>query len=135
MYQKSNGERPSSKEIGNLGEQLAVLFLKKNKYKVLYRNYRASIGGEIDVVVRDQDTLVFVEVKTRVGDPEEIRPADAVTSEKKKYIVRGASSWLRELPEVVPFRFDIVEVVLTDGKVPYVHLCEDAFQMPNNYYI
>src|SRR4026208_217532 len=61
--------------LGRRGEQLAAKYLRANRYKVLYRNFRARGGGEIDLVCRDRTTndLVFVEVKTRrtrdFGDP------------------------------------------------------------------
>ena len=50
---------------GARGEKLACRFLKRSGYKILFRNFRGRSGGEIDVVCRDNDTLVFVEVKTR----------------------------------------------------------------------
>src|SRR5262252_1369405 len=53
---------------GALGETLACRYLKRNGYKVLFRNFRGRSGGEIDIVCRDDDTLVFVEVKTRGGE-------------------------------------------------------------------
>src|SRR5205823_3882626 len=53
---------------GVLGEKLACRYLKRNGYKILFCNFRGRSGGEIDVVCRDNDTLVFVEVKTRVLD-------------------------------------------------------------------
>src|SRR5687768_18149649 len=61
--------------LGRHGEMLAVRYLRKQRYKILYRNYRGPRGGEIDIVCRDRtcNTLVFVEVKTRrsrdFGDP------------------------------------------------------------------
>jgi hypothetical protein len=59
---------------------LACRFLRRNGYKVLYRNFRGRTGGEIDVVCRDNDTLVFVEVKTRTSE-DFGRPLEAVESE------------------------------------------------------
>ncbi len=53
---------------GARGEKLACRFLKRNGYKILFRNFRGRSGGEIDVVCRDNDTLVFVEVKTRTRE-------------------------------------------------------------------
>jgi len=108
---------------------MAARFLRKRGYKVLYRNFRATKGGEVDLVCRHRDVLVFVEVKTRrsllYGSP-----AEAVTRKKQKLIARGAIAWLQLLhnPEVL-FRFDIVEVVVTDGR-PAFHLIADAFKLP-----
>src|SRR5207253_1998877 len=76
---------------GVLGEKLACRYLKRNGYKVLFCNFRGRTGGEIDVVCRDNDTLVFVEVKTR-GREDFGRPFEAVDREKQKRISRGARS-------------------------------------------
>src|ERR1700747_3549923 len=103
---------------GARGEKLARRYLKRNGYKILFRNFRGRSGGEIDVVCRDEDTLVFVEVKTRTRE-DFGRPITAVDREKQKRISRGALAWLRMLdnPDIL-FRFDVVEVILTDGVKP-----------------
>ena len=117
--------------LGRWGEKLAANFLRRNGYKILYRNFRARHGGEVDLVCRDRDQniLAFVEVKTRTSDAWE-RPADAVTPEKEALICRGARAWLHMLdrPDVA-FRFDIVEVIIADGK-PRFQLLKSAFQLP-----
>src|SRR6202040_4444093 len=77
---------------GLLGEKLAGRFLHKNGYKVLYRNFRGRSGGEIDIVCRDDDTLVFVEVKTRARE-DFGRPVAAVDRQKQKRISRGGLAW------------------------------------------
>src|SRR5260370_26362985 len=53
---------------GARGEKLACRFLKRSGYKILFRNFRGRSGGEIDVVCRDNDTLVFIEGKTRTRE-------------------------------------------------------------------
>src|SRR5258707_8467342 len=73
---------------GVRGETLACRYLKRNGYKVLFRNFRGRSGGEIDVVCRDNDTLVFVEVKTR-GREDFGRPVEAGDREKRKSTSRG----------------------------------------------
>src|SRR5438128_1320284 len=62
--------KPLSKrlQLGARGEKLACAFLRGQGYRILYRNFRARHGGEVDIVCRDKDTLVFVEVKTRTGE-------------------------------------------------------------------
>src|ERR1700719_1438922 len=77
---------------GALGEKLACRFLRRNGYKVLYRNFRGRRGGEIDIVCRDRDTLVFIEVKTRTRD-DFGRPLAAVDQQKRNRISRGAPAW------------------------------------------
>lgn len=121
-------------ELGREGERLAVRYLRTQHYRILYRNFRAPRGGEVDLVCRDKtdNTLVFVEVKTRrslaFG-----APGEAVTRDKQKLIARGALAWLRLLdrPDIL-FRFDIVEII-HDGKTPTFHLIKDAFKLPEPY--
>jgi len=117
--------------LGRRGEKLAEKFLRKSGCKILRRNFRAKGGGEVDLVLRDvaEDTLVFAEVKTRTSD-ECGRPADAVDRAKEALIARGARAWLKLLdrPEV-NFRFDIVEVVIGDGK-PRINVIKSAFILP-----
>jgi putative endonuclease len=80
---------PAHLRTGRLGERLAARHLRRNGYKVLYRNFRPPHGGEIDIVCREKKTLVFVEVKTRSADGLG-RPADAVDAEKEEALIRGA---------------------------------------------
>src|SRR6476620_6619518 len=82
-FSHSERRKNAAHELGRRGERLAGRYLKRRGYKVLYRNYRASGGGEIDLVCRERatNTLVFVEVKTRSGIDFGM-PADAVNKEK-----------------------------------------------------
>ncbi len=113
-------------ERGATGEKLACRFLKRNGYKVLYRNFRGRSGGEIDIVCREHDTLVFVEVKTRANE-DFGRPFETIRSEQRHRISRGALAWLRMLdnPDIL-FRFDVVEVVMTETE-PRIELIKNAF--------
>ena len=107
-------------------------WLGQNGRKVLHRNFRAPRGGEVDIVCRHKDVLVFVEVKTRTSD-EFGRPADAVNADKERLIQRGANEWLRLLGRPkIKFRFDIAEVLLIDGELPKISVIENAFQMPES---
>jgi putative endonuclease len=112
---------------------LAARFLRQNGYKILYRNFRGRSGGEIDLVCRDGDTLVFVEVKTRTRE-EFGRPLDAVSREKQKRISRGGLAWLRLLnnPEIL-FRFDVVEVIIAPEAKPRLELLRNAFELSEPY--
>src|SRR5205085_12321059 len=118
---------------GARGEKLALRFLRRNGYKVLYRNFRGRSGGEIDIVCRDKDTLVFVEVKTRTRE-DFGRPFDAIDRNKQKRIARGGLAWLRLLnnPDIL-FRFDVVEVIIVEGTQPRVELIRNAFALPEPY--
>ena len=100
---------------------------------MLYRNFRTRGGGEIDLVCRDKAlaTLVFVEVKTRTSEAFG-SPGEAVSAAQQGRIVRGAQRWLHLLGDhdrKIPYRFDIVEVVLVNGQ-PDIRLLRDAFQIP-----
>ena len=107
--------------------------MKKNGYKILYRNFKGRTGGEIDVVCRDRDTLVFVEVKTRTRE-DFGRPLDAVNREKRNRIARGGLAWLRLLdnPDIL-FRFDVVEVIIADDAEPRLEILQNAFSLPKPY--
>ena len=121
--------------LGQRGERAAARFLRRRGYKVLYRNYRAPRGGEVDITCRHGNTLVFVEVKTRtVSANAKGRPADAVDHTKRKLITRGARAWLRMLdnPEIA-YRFDIVEVLTAPGEKPSCHVIEGAFTLPERF--
>jgi putative endonuclease len=124
---------PESHRRGARGEKLAAKFLRKHGYKVLYRNFRGRTGGEIDIVARDDDTLVFVEVKTR-GSEEFGRPFEAVRRDQQRRIARGALAWLRLLdnPDIL-FRFDVVEVLMSDGKPRHLELIRNAYALPQPY--
>jgi putative endonuclease len=101
--------------LGDRGEELAERHLVGKGYLLTERNYRCP-HGEVDRVMWDGDTLVFVEVKTRrsfaFGSP-----AEAVDARKRRQITRSASHYLqeREGAEDMDCRFDVVEVALIDG--------------------
>jgi putative endonuclease len=121
--------------FGQWGEQVAADYLRRHRFRILYRNFKPSGGGEVDLVCRDkpEDTLVFVEVKTRATE-ERGRPADAVDYDKQRQVAKGAMAWLRLLnfPDI-RFRFDIVEVLATDRSHPEITLIRNAFPLPDYY--
>ena len=107
--------------IGAIGEDLAAQFLKQQGYKVLLRNYQPVQSGEIDLIARHGDTLVFVEVKTRTSAAQK-RPLLAVTKKKRRLLKKGARSYLNLLNHVPPYRFDVVEVVLVQHQAPRLNI-------------
>ena len=112
--------------LGKTGEDLACRELRRRGYAVLARRYRTR-WGEIDVVARDGDTLVFVEVKTRrrasFGGP-----IAAVNLAKQRRLINMARSFLLGLPgPEPPCRFDVVGVMLTPGRRPVLEVIEHAF--------
>ena len=120
-------------QLGARGEKLAARHLRRQGFKVLYRNFRGRQGGEIDLVCRDRDTLVFVEVKTRTRE-DFGRPLEAVGAKKQRRISLGALAWLRLLgnPDIL-FRFDIVEVTVAANSPPKIELIRNAFQLSEPY--
>lgn len=119
--------RLKPKAIGDLGEKMAAEWLWASGHKVLYRNFRASRGGEVDIVTREGAVLCFIEVKTRTQKGYG-RPLDAVDREKQELIQRGASEWLKLLRRRdLPWRFDVMEVILQEGQLPEFTYIRDAF--------
>ena len=113
-------------ETGTKGEQIAENFLLNLKYEVIARNWRFG-KKEVDCIVRKNDTIVFVEVKTRssltFGFPEE-----SVTSQKQQYLKAAAEAWLEANP--IPdgyIRFDVISIHLHDDVVQEIRHFEDAF--------
>lgn len=109
----------TTKDIGDIGESIAAKFLKKNGYKIKARNIHIS-HNEIDIIAENKDYLVFVEVKARTADPDNVSrfgvPSSAVTYAKQRRLIEAARAYIREnLTEKQP-RMDVVEVWLDDGK-------------------
>ena len=113
--------KPEHLRRGELGERAAKKHLRKLGLKFLTANFRSD-RGEIDLVFRDDDCLVFVEVKTRSSE-DWVRPAAAVDKRKRLLLSQCGLDYLKRLkhPEV-KIRFDIVEVLLADGTVREVRL-------------
>lgn len=103
--------KSASAVLGARGEQLAAAYLEQRAMVVLDRNWRCR-DGELDLVARDGDEIVFVEVKTRSGTGFGL-PAEAVTNQKAHRIRRLAGQWLAEHVEGwAGVRFDVVGIVL-----------------------
>jgi putative endonuclease len=125
-------ERPSHLSYGELGEHAAKRRLKRLGLKFLTANFRTE-RGEIDLVFRDADCLVFVEVKTRSSE-DWMRPAAAVNAERRRRLTRAALDYLRLLKNPpVKVRFDIVEVLLKDGAVRELRHLPNTFEMAKPY--
>jgi putative endonuclease len=125
-------EKPEHLRRGELGERAAKKHLHKLGLKFLTANFRSE-RGEIDLIFRDGDCLVFVEVKARSSE-EWTRPAAAVDARKKRLLSQTALDYLRLLKNpAVKFRFDIVEVLLTDGAVREVRHLPNTFTLSKPY--
>ncbi len=113
--------------LGEKGEELAKQFLEKLGYEIIALNWRER-KYEIDIIARDKDELVFVEVKTRstacFGNPEE-----AVTPKKQKHLVNGADFYIQENEIDLECRFDVVAVISNSNQSEIEHF-KNAFS-PN----
>ncbi len=113
--------------IGRSGEASAVRYLKKNRYRILERNYRNRLG-EIDVIAEDNGVIVFVEVKTRSGVGFG-SPKEALTQKKQRSISMVALSWLKAHNKFgESARFDVVSIVAVNKKET-IELVKNAFDL------
>lgn len=112
--------------LGLKGEALAADYLARAGYSILNRNFRRR-GGELDIVAKQGQVLVFVEVKTRSGLSCGY-PAEAVTPAKRKKIIRAARAFLADWPGPEPLaRFDVLEVFWT-SRGPEINHLLNAFE-------
>jgi len=119
---------PLSSRLGALGERAAKKHLQKAGLKFLTANFRTQ-RGELDLIFRDADCLVFVEVKTRSSE-DWTRPAAFVNKEKRRRLSRCALDYLRLLKNPpIKIRFDVVEVLLQDGAVAEVRHLPNTFTL------
>lgn len=114
----------STKQAGDRGEDLALSYLLQRGYSLVERNYRTR-EGEIDLILRHGEALVFVEVKLRRGI-EYGHPLEAVTRHKQKTILALAERYIAE-SEPAEVRFDVVGITISQGEVRIEHI-QDAFQ-------
>ena len=125
-------ETPLHLRRGALGERAARKHLKRAGLKFLTANFKSE-HGEIDLVFREGDCLVFVEVKTRSSE-EWGRPAAAVNAAKQRSLSLAALDYLRRLGNPpVKFRVDIAEVLLSDGRVREVRHLPNVFSLSHPF--
>jgi putative endonuclease len=114
-------------KIGKKGEAAAVRFLKKNGYKILEQNYRTQLG-EIDIIARERQTIVFIEVKTR-RSLEYGSPKMAITPKKQRNISMTALYYLKiNNQSHADARFDVVTVFTEGGQVD-IDIIKNAFEL------
>jgi len=111
-------------ELGKKGEQLAVDFLLKNKYKIIERNYRFD-KAEVDIIAQKEDVLAVVEVKTR-STTDFGNPQDFVKSKQIKNLVKAVDEYVIENDLDLEVRFDIIAIVKKKKGFEIEHL-ENAF--------
>jgi putative endonuclease len=111
------------KDLGRYGEDRAAIYLQDRGYEIIDRNWR-SRSGEIDLIARDNDRLIFVEVKTRNGAGYG-HPFEAITPSKVARMRRLVADWCsaKQLSGV-KVRLDAISVLITGGRVFIEHLKE-----------
>ncbi len=115
-----------NKELGRKGEDAAVRFLERRGYDIVERNW-TCFAGEADIIARDGEAVVFVEVKTRTGASNGL-PAEAVTKNKRERYEKIACAFLADYDVVdVPVRFDVVSISIIDTDRAMVRHHIDAF--------
>ena len=119
VLEKENKQRGKI-SLGEYGEDFTCRFLKTKRYKIIERNYR-SLFGEIDIIAKDKDTLVFIEVKTRssdrFGSPRFGPPESSVTRTKQNRIRRIAEAYIKTSKHRnLCFRFDVVSILFDSKK-------------------
>lgn len=113
-------------QLGRTGEEAALQYLEQQGYRILERNFRCRLG-EIDLIARDGQTLVFIEVKTRRSQMFGA-PALAVTKEKQRRLIKTSQFYLSQKGAAQPVcRFDVVTVQIEGGE-PRVEVITNAFQ-------
>ena len=111
-------------ELGKRGEELATQYLTEKGYEILERNWRNK-HKEIDIIAKDGDCLVIVEVKTRQTD-EYGDPDIAVTRQKQWRLISAANAYVFQNKLDIDTRFDIISIVFHDDE-PIIEHIEDAF--------
>ena len=110
--------------LGKKGEEIATRYISAKGYKILERNWRFS-RDEIDIIAKDGETIVIIEVKTRSTDYYG-RPEEAVTQRKQEFLIRAAEEYVIQNEIDNELRFDIFSVIIEKDKQTIRHI-EDAF--------
>ena len=120
-------------QVGKLGEKAAQKFLKKRGYRIRETGFRCR-RGEIDIIARQKDCLVFVEVRTKTnldfGTPEE-----SITQAKKERLIASALTYTNTHQNLPPlWRIDVVAIELDDrGKPRRIELIENAVEQDSRF--
>lgn len=124
--QKILQKKPTTKQIGEIAEKIACEYLQKNQLKLVMRNYRCRTG-EIDIIMRDREMIVFVEVRYR-KNYDYGGAIMSIDTRKQTKICAAATHFLqfKQLNEQVPCRFDVVTI--TGHGLNRVEWIKDAFQ-------
>lgn len=113
-------------QLGQIGEEAAVTFLKRQGYKIIEQNFRNQLG-EIDIIAADGDVLCFIEVKTRNSDLFG-SPFESVTVAKQRKITRVALSYLKYKGKSnAKARFDVIAILVNGEECQSIEIIKNAF--------
>jgi len=127
IEQSCKGQNSTTKKVlGRRGEQFAVDYLERQGVRILDRNWRCS-AGEADIIVLEEDTIAFVEVKTRASLSAGL-PEEAVTREKRKKYEGIAIHYLAKhsLPSS-RVRFDVISITIVEANKAFLRHHRDAY--------
>lgn len=124
---KHQEKRMHNRTIGKRGEDAAARFLELMEYEILERNWECP-AGEADIIARDGETLVFVEVKTRTSFDKGF-PSEAVTAEKRHRYEKIACWYLKDYSYCdIPVRFDVIAMIALNDDRAFVRHYRGAFE-------
>ncbi len=126
-------KRTSAQKIGDYGESCAVEYLIAQGYQIVAKKYHSRYG-EIDIIARNDEYIIFVEVKTR-NQNACAQPAVWVDKRKQKKLITTAYRYLQEYDTELQPRFDVIEVtyITHSSYPPAINHIENAFIEENNY--
>ena len=111
--------------LGEKGEAIAYDYLQQKGYRIVEQNWRHK-RAEIDLIAWDQETLVFIEVKTRSNDLFG-KPEDAVNPKKERLIIRAGQAYMEQVKYEWAIRFDIISILMRGENAASISHFEDAF--------
>ncbi|MBS1627189.1 MAG: YraN family protein [Bacteroidetes bacterium] len=114
-----------NKDKGNQGENIASDYLLKKGYAILHRNWRHK-QREIDIIAAKNNTLHFIEVKTRTSNKFGL-PEESISDYKMNALKKAAEAFLLQNAEWNQIQFDVVAITLSSNKVEEIFIIEDVF--------
>ncbi len=127
LFKDTEKEQSITSKIGELGEKVAAEYIKKHGFRLVAINFKAPVGrntkgvlftGEIDLIAFDNETLCFIEVKTRSSD-DFASPLAAVNIRKQRQITRTARVYKKVFKlQNIKYRYDVISIILNGKKAP-----------------
>ena len=111
--------------LGEKGEDMACDYLRQKGYRIAERNWRHG-RAEIDIIAWHEDTLIFVEVKTRSSE-HFASPEEAVTPKKEALLISAGQAYMQHINYEWAIRYDIISVIMPDNKTASIQHFENAF--------